>query len=126
MGWVRIPLLVLATLHALFSAFTALVGAFADGGDGWQRLLLIVVHPVGAAGVLMLLLLPGLSTARVLAIVALLTVNVTGDLLVAGWIASGAIRGDWELALAFAVVPALGIAYGLARLREETTDRPPA
>ncbi len=126
MGWVRIPLLVLATLHALFSAFTALVGAFADGGDVWQRLLLIVVHPVGAAGVLMLLLLPRLSTARVLAIVALLTVNVTGDLLVARLIATGAIRGDWELALAFAVVPTLGIGYGLARLREETTTRPPA
>lgn len=125
MGWVRIPLLVLATLHALFSAFTALVGAFADGGDVWQRLLLVVVHPVGAAGVLMLVLLPRLSTARVLAIVALLTVNVTGDLLAARWIAAGAIRGDWELALAFAVVPALGIAYGLARLREATTNGPP-
>ena len=124
MGWVRIPLLVLATLHALFSAFTALVGAFADGGDVWQRLLLVVVHPVGAAGVLTLVLLPRLSTARVLAIVALLTVNVTGDLLVARLIATGAIRGDWELALAFAVVPALGIAYGLARLgtSRATTD----
>ncbi len=120
----RIPLLVLATLHALFSAFTALVGAFADGGDIWQRLRLIVVHPIGAAGVLMLLLQPRLSTAKILAIVALLTVNVTGDVLVARWIATGVIRGDWELALAFVVVPALGIAYGLARLRtgRATTD----
>lgn len=110
-------MLVLATLHALFSAFTAMVGAFADGGDVWQRLLLVVVHPVGAAGVLMLVLLPRLSTTMLLSIVVLLTVNVSGDLLMARLIATGAVRGDWELALAFSVVPAIGIVCALALLR---------
>ena len=117
MGRFRIPVLVLATLHALFSAFTAMVGAFADGGDVWQRLLLVVVHPVGAAGVLMLVLLPRLSTTMLLSIVVLLTVNVSGDLLMARLIATGAVRGDWELALAFSVVPAIGIVCALALLR---------
>ena len=30
--------------------------------------------------------------------------------------ATGSVRGDWELALAFSVVPAIGIIYTLALL----------
>ena len=117
MDSLRIPVLVLATVHAIFSALTALVGAFANGGDVWQRLLLVVVHPLGAAGVLLLVLVPRLSTTKILATVALLTANVIGDLLAAQLLATGAMRGDWELALAFSVVPAIGIVYALALLR---------
>lgn len=49
MSWVTTSLLVLATLHAIFSAFTVLVGVFTNGGDVWQRLLLSIDHPAGAA-----------------------------------------------------------------------------
>ena len=123
MDSLRIPVLVLATLHAIFSALTALVGAFANGGDVWQRLLLVVVHPLGAAGVLLLVLVPRLSTTKILATVALLTANVIGDLLAAQLLATGAMRGDWELALAFSVVPAIGIVYALALLRTGRVTR---
>ena len=34
-----------AVMHAAFAGFTAMVGAFADGGDVWQRLLLVLLHP---------------------------------------------------------------------------------
>ena len=117
MTWSRIPVLVLAVIHALFAGFTALVGAFANGGDLWQRLLLVLLHPLGAAAVLLLVLRPRLAAPRILAAVALLTANVLADLRMAQLIAAGAVRGDWELALAFSVVPALGIVYGLALLR---------
>ncbi len=40
---------VLAVMHAVFASFTALVGAFANGGDVWQRLLVVLLHPLGAA-----------------------------------------------------------------------------
>ena len=123
MDSLRIPVLVLATLHAIFSALTALVGAFANGGDVWQRLLLVVLHPLGAAGVLLLVLVPRLSTTKILATVALLTANVIGDLLAAQLLATGAMRGDWELALAFSVVPAIGIVYALALLRTGRVTR---
>ena len=33
----RISVTVLAVIHAVFAGFTALVGAFANGGDVWQR-----------------------------------------------------------------------------------------
>ena len=103
-------------IHAAFVGLTSLVGAFADGGDVWQRLLLILLHPLGAAGVLLLVLRPPLATTSILALVALLTANVIADLGLAQLIAAGSVRGDWELALAFSVVPAIGIIYALALL----------
>ena len=47
---------------------------------------------------------------------ALLTANVIADLGLAQLMAVGSVRGDWELALVFSVVPAIGIVYGLALL----------
>ena len=98
-------MLVLAVIHALFTGFTALVGAFADGGDVWQRLVVVLVHPLGGAGVLLLVFVPRLTRTATLAIAALLLANVIADLAFAQRIVAGAVKGDWELALAFAVVP---------------------
>ena len=119
----RISVTVLAVIHAAFVGLTSLVGAFANGGDVWQRLLLVLLHPLGAAGVLLLVLRPRLATTPILAAVALLTANVIADLGLAQLIAEGSVQGDWELALAFSVVPAIGIIYGLALL---LTARGPA
>ncbi len=113
----RIVVLLLAVFHAIFAGFTALVGAFANGGDVWQRLVVVFLHPLGAAGVLLLVLLPRLATKKIIAIVALLTATVVADLCTAQLIATGVVRGDWELAVAFSVVPAIGIVYALALLR---------
>ena len=113
----RMLVTVLAVMHALFAGFTALVGAFANGGDVWQRLLVVLLHPLGAAGVLVLVLRPRLATTTILALVALLTANVVADLSLAGLMAAGRERGDWELALAFSVVPVIGVVYALVLLR---------
>ena len=101
-----------------------LVGAFADGGDIWSRLLLILVHPLCAAGLLLLVLLPRPATAIVLAIAALLVVNVGADLFAALMIARGAVRGDWFLPAIFSVIPAIGVVYALtlARMRPRPDD----
>ena len=135
-------MLVLAIAQAALAGFTALVGAFADGGDIWSRLLLILVHPLCAAGLLLLVLLPRPATAIVLAIAALLVVNVGADLFAAGrgpppawaslqkidktWlmIARGAVRGDWLLPAIFSVIPAIGVVYALtlARMRPRPDD----
>ena len=110
-------MLVLGVIHALFAGFTALVGAFANGGDVWQRLLVVLLHPLGAAGVLLLVFVPRLGRSATLAVAALLVANVIADLAVGQRIAAGAVKGDWELALVFAVVPVIGIAYALSLLR---------
>ena len=113
----RMSVTVLAVMHAFFAGFTALVGAFANGGDIWQRLLVVLLHPLGAAGVLVLVLRPRLATTTILALAVLLTANVVADLGLAQLMAAGRVRGDWELALAFSVVPVIGVVYALALLR---------
>ena len=117
-------MLVLAIAQAALAGFIALVGAFADGGDVWSRLLLILVHPLCAAGLLLLVLLPRPATAIVLAIAALLVVNVGADLFAALMIARGAVRGDWWLIAIFSVIPAIGVVYALtlARMRPRPDD----
>lgn len=110
----RIAVLLLGVIHALFAGLTSLVGAFADGGDIWQRLVVVLVHPLGAAGVLLLVLVPRLARTAILGIAAVLLANVIVDLALAQRIAAGAVKGDWELAVLFATVPVVGLAYALS------------
>ena len=109
----RIITLVLAVLQVLFTAFTGMVGAFADGGDVWSRLLLIVVHPLCAVALLVLTLLPRPVPAIAYTVAALLLTNIVADVTLAQLIAVGTIKGDWWLPLTFSVVPAVGLAYAL-------------
>ena len=113
----RTPMLVLAIVQIVLAGFTVLVGSFADGGDVWSRLLIVLLHPLCAAGLLLLVLLPRPATVVVLAIAALLAVNVIADLSVALMIAGGAVKGDWPLPLIFSVIPAIGFVYALTLLR---------
>ena len=121
MAGLRTAVLVLGVIHALFVGLTALVGAFADGGDLWQRLLLVLLHPLGAAGVLVLVSVPAPTRSVTLAIAAVLLTNVIADLALVQRIAADAVKGDWELALVFTVAPATAIGYALGLLR---TRRP--
>ena len=110
-------MLVLAIVQIVLAGFTALVGSFADGGDVWSRLLIVLLHPLCAAGLLLLVLLSRPATVLVLAIAALLAVNVIADLSVALMIAGGAVKGDWPLPLIFSVIPAIAVVYALTLLR---------
>ena len=117
----RAPMLVLAVVQTAFAGFTALVGAFADGGDLWSRLLVVLIHPLCAAGMLLLVLLPRPARGAVLAIAGLLAVNVIADAVVAGLIAAGTVKGDWWLPLIFSAIPAVGIVYALTLFRSART-----
>ena len=109
----RTIMLVLATVQAAFAGLTAMVGAFADGGDVWSRLLIVLLHPLSAAALLVLVVSPRPAAARAFGVAALLTATVTADVTFALLIAQGAVKGDWGLPLAFAAIPAVGIAYAL-------------
>ena len=108
---------VLAFIQIFLAAFAALVGSFADGGQWWERLVLVGVHP--AAAVLLLILVMNREPARVLALAttALLALNVVADAGLAAAIGSGAIKGDWPLPLVFAVVPLIALPYCIVRFR---------
>ena len=112
----RIPMIILAGLHLAFTVLTGLAGGFADGGTIPERILVSLVHP--AAAVLLLVVLASsnpVSKGLRRFTLAFLLVAIASDILVGVLIGQGVIRGDWSLALIFAVVPALGVAYMTAQ-----------
>lgn len=109
---VRVPMIVLAALHLAFACFVALTASFADGGTITERILLSLVHPVAAILLLVVVVSskPVTSWLRRITL-ALLSVNIAGDIVVGALIGQGVLRGDWFLPLLFAVVPLIGLAY---------------
>ena len=120
----RIAMLVLAFVYAGLAMLTAAVGSFADGGDIWSRLVLVLLHPLAAGALLLLVLRSTASRKLVLAIAALLLATVAADLALVLAIASGEMRGDWELPLIFAVVPTLGVLYALLLAKGSAPSEP--
>ena len=90
---------------------------FVDGGNIWQRLLLVLLHPLGAAGLILLVFVPRLTRTATIHYRDTPVGKRDPDLALAQRIAGGAVRGDWELALVFAVVSVIGMAYALSLLR---------
>ena len=109
----RILMIILAVLYLAFSAFTALVGAFANGGTIPERVLISLIHPTAA----ILLLIAVVSFSKPISTglrkftLVLLLVAITTDLALAVLIGVGVVKGDWFLPLVFAVVPVAGVAY---------------
>lgn len=124
----RIVMLVLAFIYAALAMLTAAVGSFADGGDVWSRLVLVLLHPLAAGALFLLLLRTKASRTLVLAIAALLLATVAADLSLAAAIAGGAMKGDWELPVIFALIPTLGFLYALvvaARTNQSDSQQSP-
>jgi hypothetical protein len=113
---IRVVIITLAVLHLAFTGFTGMVGLFADGGTIWERLLVSGLHPIAAIALLAVLLAPR-SGYRWPAWVALAfpVASIVGDMALYLAISSGATKGDASLALAFAVIPALGLIYAFLR-----------
>ncbi len=121
----RTVMLALAVVQAGFAGLTALVGAFADGGDVWSRVLIVLLHPLSAAALVLLAVSARPTAALALAVAALLAATVVADLVFAVLIAQGSVKGDWGLPLVFAAIPAIGIVYALwlAALRSRSSPR---
>ena len=116
----RITLMVLAIVHMLFAGFTALVGAFADGGNIWERLVVSALHPIVAIALLALIFIPRPPKTFIIVVTGLLTANIIADVTFAISIAAGVVKGDAWLALVFSVVPAIALIYAINRLRIRT------
>ena len=115
---------VLAIVQVVFAGFTALVGAFADGGDIWSRLLVSLLHPVCAVAILLLALRPRSANLTLLTILGIIVLTIAADLTYSFLIAGGSVKGDFWLPLAFAVIPAIAAIYALTLLvRPPSPDR---
>ena len=109
----RVILIVLAVVQVLLAIFTAMVGAFADGGDIWSRLVLVVLHPLCAVALLVLAILPKPPAAMALTVGALLLGNIAADVTLALLVATEVVKGDWPLPLVFSIIPVVGLVYSL-------------
>ena len=109
----RVPMIILAVLYLAFSAFTALVGAFADGGTIPERIVVSLIHPTAAILLLMAVVSfsKPISTGRRKFTLVLLLVAIAADLALAVLIGLDVVKGDWFLPLVFAIVPVAGVAY---------------
>ena len=113
----RIVMRILAVVQALLAGMTALTGAFADGGEWWERLSLILIHPVVAVVLVVLVIKPQPSRMLVIATALLLLSNIAADVLLSFAILSGITRGDWWLPLIFSLIPLIALCYCLALVR---------
>ncbi len=107
--------LALAILHLVLAFSTGFVGAY-DTVSPWERLMLIIVHPAAAAALLVMLLKPETLdrwlTRNIIGI--LLAVSVAGDLGAFLEIRQEPMGWEAGLSLLFAVVPIIGLAYGIS------------
>ena len=109
----RVLIIILAVVQFLFAGFTGTVGAFADGGDIWARVVLMGIHPLAAIGLLVMAFVPRLKPGGVRIVQALLVINIAADLALAALIYQGVSRGDWWLPLLFSIIPVIGLGYSL-------------
>ena len=109
-------MVVLAAVNLAAAGFVGLVGSFADGGDAYERLLLFFHSPAA------LLLLTAVVVSKPikrglkrLTASALLLV-VSADVYLAYLMFQNVRKGDPELIMVLAAVPAVGLLY-VASLR---------
>lgn len=119
MATFRRVVLVLAVAQTVIAVFLALVGSFADGGTIWERLLLVVLHPLAALSLLFLVSAPRVGAAVTATVALLLTSTVVADIALSLSIVQGTLKGDWELPLVLAVLPAIGLIYTATLLRRQ-------
>ena len=113
---IQIIMMGLAVLYMVFAGFTAVVGMFADGGTIWERALISGIHPIGAIALLVLVFTPrGTYNWATWVAVALLLLSIAGDVAAYVAMSTGALKGDSGLALAFLVIPALGVIYAVTK-----------
>ena len=110
----RVLIIILAIVQFLFAGFTGTVGSFADGGEIWERVVLMGIHPLAAIGLLVMAFVPRIKATGLQIIRALLAINIIADIVLSALIYSGATKGDWWLPLLFAVIPVIGLGYSFS------------
>ena len=107
----RVLIIILAIVQFLFAGFTGAVGGFADGGQWWERAVLMGIHPLAAIGLLVMAFVPRLKPTGLTIVRLLLALNIAADIALAALIYTGISKGDWWLPLLFAVIPVIGLGY---------------
>lgn len=124
MNSLRVPLIILAVAQALLAAFGLLISTFADGGFWWERISLVLLHPLAAIALLGLLLVGRPAPWLAGLALTLLALGILGSLAMSGAILSGLTRGDWWLPLVWAIIPLLSLPYAIHHLGGRRANAP--
>ena len=124
MNSLRVPLIILAVVQALLAAFGLAISTFADGGFWWERISLVLLHPLAAIALLGLLLVGRPAPWLAGLALTLLALGIIGSLAMSGAILSGWTRGDWWLPLVWAIIPLLSLPYALHHLGGRRANAP--
>ena len=124
MNSLRVPLIILAVVQAVLAAWGLGLSLFADGGVWWERIPLVLLHPLAVIALLGLLL-SGRPTPRLAGIaLTLLLLSIIGSLALSGMIVVGSTNGDWWLPLVWAVIPLLSLPYAIHHLGGRRANAP--
>lgn len=124
MNSLRVPLIILAVAQAVLAAWGLGISLFADGGVWWERIPLVLLHPLAVIALLGLLL-SGRPTPRLAGIaLTLLLLSIIGSVALSGTMAVGLTNGDWWLPLAWAVIPLLSLPYAIHHLGGRRANAP--
>ena len=113
----RVALRILALAQLPIVAFVALVGSFADGGQWWERLILVALQLAAAVFLVVLVMSRKQSKKLIKATTALLALNVAADIALSVAIGTDLWKGDWFLPLIFSVIPLIALFYCVSLLR---------
>ena len=114
-AFIRPAMLALAGFHLALALLGAFAANFADGGDAISWTALTFVFPAAAVVLVVLAAAPRPSRAFALVAAGVLAVSVAVAAGVALAIATGGVNGQWWIPMLFAIVPAIGVPYALAR-----------
>ena len=124
MNSLRVPLIILAVVQALLAAFGLAISTFADGGFWWERISLVLLHPLAAIALLGLLLVGRPAPWLAGLALTLLSLGILGSLAMSGAILTGQTRGDWWLPLVWAIIPLLSLPYAIHHLGGRRANAP--
>ena len=114
-AFIRPAMLALAGFHLALALLGAFAANFADGGDAISRTALTFVFPAAAVVLVVVAAVPRPSRAFAFVAAGVLTLSVAASAAAAAAIVAGSATGQWWMPLLFAIVPAIGVFYALAR-----------
>ena len=124
MNSLRVPLIVLAAVYALLSAFGLAISTFADGGFWWERIPMVLLHPLAVIALFWMLFTARPTPTLAGVTLALLLLSILGDAILGVTYGMGVLRGDWWLPLVWAIVPLLSLPYVIHFLGGRREDAP--
>ena len=108
-------ILTLAVIHLVYAISGGVIFSLGEDASAWEVFLHLVLHPIAALALVVMLLKPSALDAGWSRVVIglLLAASVAGDVHVLLEVGDDGFNGQSALALVYALVPLVGLIYGV-------------